>query len=156
MKPLLFLTLPVLLTYSLTCFAQQSQNDTEKVLAFTKNYCAAVSTQDVNKTIAAYWQSPDFFVIINGKKYTYNEFTTHVQLDMPTHKSVQLYYDTLHIRKLGANYALVTGPFHEIFIEKDGKERAYNVDVSWVLIWQNSQYRLAYATAIYQPMNKNN
>lgn len=152
MKKSYFPVFLIALGCSTVCFAQGHSRIEREVIQTFKTYCAAVQSRDVNKALACYWKSPQFFMTINGKKSGYNDFAAHIKKEMPGLKSAHLYFDTLYVRTLGANYALATGPFHERTVDRNGKEEAFDVNLTWVLIRENNQYKLAYGTVTYQPI----
>jgi ketosteroid isomerase-like protein len=140
---------------SLSCLAQSEKDDLHKqILSWCKNYCAAVETQNVNEVISHYWKSPDFFVYAGGKMHTYDEYVAQVKSVLPQLKKVKLSFDTLYIRQLRPNHVVVAGPFKESFLNPEGKEMSFDIQVTWVLIKQDKKYKLAYATGVYQPLHK--
>jgi ketosteroid isomerase-like protein len=148
-------TLYTILILPVFCLAQSNNDDTQtQVFSMVKSYCTAVESQNVKEVISYYWQSPDFLFYVNGEMKMYDEWVAQIKSMLPYFKKVNLSFDTLYIRKLSSNRVIVAGPFQESFIDKEGIKASFKIDVTWVLIKQNNNYKIAYATGVYQPLNK--
>lgn len=147
-------------TFSTQSFSQKeaamAEDIKEEILTVLNNYFAAVKERNPQKAISYYANTEDFLVYSDGKASNYEEYAKSVTDFLPKAKKVDIGFDTVYVRRISKDAALVTGAFHENFTDADNKDFAFSVTGSIILLKKQGQWKITYATAVYQPVIKQN
>jgi hypothetical protein len=111
----------------------------------------AAEALDAEKFVSLCLNSPEFAVFEDGKGYGYDEFVKNEREGFRTFKGIQLRWDTLAVKALGADVVAAYAPFHQLLKEKSGAETALKGDVTWIVVRRNGEWKLLYAHAWHFP-----
>ncbi len=111
----------------------------------------AIERRNVNKMMTLCKNSPDFFVCTNGKVLNYDEFSQASRQAFQAIKSVQLTWDTLHVKVLGSDVVATMIPFHETLVDSNGVGRRLRGEMTWVASRMGGDWKFIYAHAWHEP-----
>lgn len=130
-------------------FSQQDADtamDNKEVLGILNSYTTALKEHDITKAISYCSNTKDFLVCVDGKALNYEEFTSSLKTSFSQIKEMHVSSDTVYVRNIGADAALITGLFHEGITDLNGMEFDFDITISAIFLKRNGQWKITYVT----------
>jgi hypothetical protein len=130
-------------------FSQQNVDtamDNKEVLAILNSYTAALKEHDIAKAIGYCSNTKDFLVCVDGKAFNYEEFTSSLRTSFSQIKEMRVSSDTVYVRNIGPDAALITGVFHEGVTDMNNRQFEFDITISAIFLKRNGQWKITYVT----------
>jgi hypothetical protein len=119
-----------------------------------QSFQAAAEERSADKIMILCQRSPGFLVYLDGKALNYDEFVHAGREVFHRFKNIQLKWDTIHVRVLGADVVAALTPFRGVLTDSNGLDTRLKGEVTWTANRIAGAWKLVYAHyahAWYQP-----